>query len=178
MILDVILAIQKTNFLALGMSAVGLIFLFITREYFNPWFATVSRIPIPFELILVIVMTALSKSLDFESKFNVSIVKHIPQGIPPPEAPDFRLIPYIWIDALTLSIICYMFLISMAKLFAKKHRYKVDDNQELYALGFSSILSSMFPVYPAGGSLSRSSVCEMSGAKSQVRFLFLDLFSA
>ena len=92
--------------------------------------------------------------------------------IPLPSLPDFRLIPYIWMDALTLSIICYMFLISMAKLFAKKHRYKIDANQELYALGFSSLLSSFFPVYPAGGSLSRSSVCEMSGARSQVHLNF------
>lgn len=100
--------------------------------------------------------------------------------IPLPSLPDLRLIPYIWMDALTISIICYMFVISMAKLFAKKHRYKIDANQEMYAIGFSSFLSSFFPVYPAGGSLSRSSVCEMSGARSQVisffNLLFLTLF--
>lgn len=184
MIGDTIVALPQSNLFTLGMSAFGLCFLFITREYFNPWFARYCRIPIPFELLLVISVTFLSYFFNFNGFHNVPIVTHIPEGylfylihdlllqvyfrIPFPSLPDFRLIPYIWMDALTLSIICYMFVISMAKLFAKKHRYKIDANQELYAIGFSSLLSSFFPVYPAGGSLSRSSVCEMSGAKSQV----------
>lgn len=165
MIGDTIIAIPNSNLFTLGMSAFGLCFLFITREYFNPWFARYSRIPIPFELLLVIAMTLLSYFFNFNEIHSVPIVKNIPEGfvliyififltiifcfrIPLPSLPDFRLIPYIWMDALTLSIICYMFVISMAKLFAKKHRYKIDANQELYAIGFSSLLSSFFPVYP------------------------------
>uniref|UniRef100_A0AC34PUR6 STAS domain-containing protein n=1 Tax=Panagrolaimus sp. JU765 TaxID=591449 RepID=A0AC34PUR6_9BILA len=175
MIFDIGAGLPKTNLITLAISIVGLVFLFITRELFNPWFARYSRIPIPFELILVIVMTVFSKLFNFNADLNISVVSHIPQGVPPPEFPEFRLIPYLWMDALTLAVICYMFLVSMAKLFAKKHKYKLDDNQELFALGFSSILSSFFPVYPAGGSLSRSSVCEMSGAKSQLYVLFTTL---
>lgn len=34
-------------------------------------------------------------------------------------------------------------------------------------------LSSFFPIFPAGGSLSRSAVCEQAGANTQVRSLSL-----
>lgn len=43
--------------------------------------------------------------------------------------------------------------------------------QELYAVGLMSTLSSFFPVFSAGASLSRSSVCEQSGTNTQV-FLY------
>ncbi|VDK39295.1 unnamed protein product [Anisakis simplex] len=39
----------------------------------------------------------------------------------------------------------------------------------MYAVGFMSLLSSFFPVFPTGASLSRSAVCEASGTNTQVR---------
>lgn len=36
---------------------------------------------------------------------------------------------YLLSDAIGLAIICYMFVISLAKLFAKKRKYKIDPNQ-------------------------------------------------
>ena len=80
MIADTVLALSRSNILVVGMSAFGLIFLFVTREYFNPWFARYSRIPIPFELLLVIAMTLLSFFLNFNQTHNVPIVQHIPEG--------------------------------------------------------------------------------------------------
>ncbi|VDM80200.1 unnamed protein product, partial [Strongylus vulgaris] len=44
--------------------------------------------------------------------------------------------------------------------------------QEFYAVGIMSVVSSFFPVYPVGASLSRSSVCEMSGANTQLYTIF------
>ncbi|KAH7693044.1 sulfate permease, partial [Aphelenchoides avenae] len=43
---------------------------------------------------------------------------------------------------------------------------------ELYALGIASTISSLFPVYPFGAALSRSTVCEMAGAKTQLNAFF------
>uniref|UniRef100_A0A7E5A042 STAS domain-containing protein n=1 Tax=Panagrellus redivivus TaxID=6233 RepID=A0A7E5A042_PANRE len=172
MIYDACSHVGDANLISVALSGFGLFFLYITREFFSPWFAKYAKIPIPFELILVIVMTILSSSLNFHKSHSLSIVNYIPEGFPVPKVPDVRIVPYVLMDALTLSIICYMFVISMAKLFAKKHRYRIDPSQELYAIGISSLLSSFFPVYPAGGSLSRSSVCEMSGVKTQLYVIF------
>jgi MFS superfamily sulfate permease-like transporter len=82
--------------------------------------------------------------------------------------PRVELLPHLWLSAISISIISYIFVFSLSKIFAKKHKYKVDSNQELYAIGLCSFLSSFFPVYPFGASLSRSSLCEMTGAKTQV----------
>ena len=63
-------------------------------------------------------------------------------------------------------------MISLEKIFAKKHKYRVDPNHELCALGVCSVLAAFFPVYPFGASLSRSSVCEMTGARTPLHALF------
>lgn len=42
----------------------------------------------------------------------------------------------------------------------------------MYALGLTSVISSLFPVYPVGASLSRSSLCELAGAKTQLNAIF------
>uniref|UniRef100_A0A0K0E3F1 STAS domain-containing protein n=1 Tax=Strongyloides stercoralis TaxID=6248 RepID=A0A0K0E3F1_STRER len=175
MLKDVIMNLGKTNFLTLGLATFGLIFLSLGRDYFNPWFKKYSSIPVPLELILVIITTIASSLFNFKENFNVPIVDNIPQGFPLPKLPNFKLIPLVYVDCIGISIVCYMFVMSMAKLFAKKHKYPINSNQELYACGLMSLLSSVFPVYPTGASLSRSSVCEMSGVKTQLNVLFSSL---
>ncbi|CEF67582.1 FI18412p1 [Strongyloides ratti] len=175
MLKDIIMNLYKTNFITLGLATFGLIFLSLGRDYLNPWFRKYSLIPIPLELILVIITTIASSIFDFKEKFNVPIVDNIPQGFPLPKWPNLKLVPLVYIDCIGISIVCYMFVMSMAKLFAKKHKYPINSNQELYACGLMSLLSSVFPVYPTGASLSRSSVCEMSGVKTQLNVVFSSL---
>ncbi|KAH7716251.1 sulfate permease family protein [Aphelenchoides avenae] len=172
MIYDDFLAAPKTNFWALGISVLGIVFLLFGKDYINPWFKRRFRVPLPLELFLVIVGTILSKLLNMKENYHVKVVDHVPQGFPAPSIPDVRLLRYIWTDVLGLAVICFMFPFTMGKIFAKKHKYKLDANQELYALGFAASISSLFPVYPTGAALSRSSVCEMAGAKTQVNALF------
>lgn len=54
--------------------------------------------------------------------------------LPSPTPPPFELIPKVILDSLIISIVAYTVTFSMAKIFAKKHNYKVDATQELYAL--------------------------------------------
>nr|CDJ82606.1 Sulphate transporter domain containing protein [Haemonchus contortus] len=89
-----------------------------------------------------------------------------------PSLPNTSLVPYLISDAIPIAVVCYMFVMSMGKLFAKKHKYRTDATQEFYAVGIMSVASSFFPVYPVGASLSRSSVCEMSGANTQLYTVF------
>ena len=60
----------------------------------------------------------------------------------------------------------------MVCLFARKHKIEIDTTQELYAYGFCNILSSLFTCYPSAGSLSRSSVLEVTGGRSMLSGLF------
>ncbi|KAK6101767.1 sulfate permease family protein [Brugia pahangi] len=172
MMRDLILALPQTNYWTLCISVLSIIFLFVGHGYVNPWFKKRSSVPLPIELILVILVTIFSVYMDLKSNYGVKVVDYIPQGIPTPSLPNFDLIPYLLNDAFAIAIISYMFVVSMAKLFAKKRRYKIDPTQDLYAVGLMHTLSSFFPIFPAGGSLSRSAVCEQSGANTQLNILF------
>uniref|UniRef100_A0A914QXG4 STAS domain-containing protein n=1 Tax=Panagrolaimus davidi TaxID=227884 RepID=A0A914QXG4_9BILA len=169
------MAIPNANIMAVAISAFGLTFLYIGKEYINPFVKKRSPVPIPFELLLVIFGIIFSTLLNVNEKYHISIVNTIPQGFPEPHLPDISLLPKLIPDCISIAIICYIFVVSLGKLFAKKHGYKIDPTQELFALGFMEIFSSFLPVYPAGAALSRSSVCEASGVKTQFYTIFTSI---
>lgn len=56
------------------------VLLSLNNELLKPWLATKTRIPIPIELVAVIIGTASSYFADFENTFNISTVGYIPTG--------------------------------------------------------------------------------------------------
>ncbi|GMR59614.1 hypothetical protein PMAYCL1PPCAC_29809 [Pristionchus mayeri] len=172
MVRDIVKEIPNTNLMALGISVFGIVFLSIGRDYVNPFVKKYSKIPVPLELILVIIGTVFSVVMNLKEDYHIKIVDIIPRGFPVPSPPRVSLLLSLLSDAIPIAIVCYIFIISMAKLFAKKHKYRIDSAQEMYACSFFSLLSSFFPVYPVGASLSRSAVCELSGAKTLLYTVF------
>lgn len=53
--------------------------------------------------------------------------------LPYPTLPAFSLFPKIVMDSLTITMVAYTIAMSMALIFAQKHNYEVDSNQELFA---------------------------------------------
>ena len=96
--------------------------------------------------------------------------------LPHPSLPRLDLLPSIIIDSLVIAIVAFAVSLSLAKIFAKKHKYKIDANQELIALGTANVFSSLFACYPSSASLSRSSVQERTGGRTQVAGLVSSLF--
>uniref|UniRef100_A0A1I7WX07 STAS domain-containing protein n=1 Tax=Heterorhabditis bacteriophora TaxID=37862 RepID=A0A1I7WX07_HETBA len=95
--------------------------------------------------------------------------------IPLPKIPDISLFHYFIQDAVAISIVSLVVTISMGKLFAKKHNYDVDVRQEFYAMGFTELLSSLFPVWPSSTALARTLVYEAAGTKTQLATIFSSL---
>ena len=87
----------------------------------------------------------------------------MPEGVPKFALPHYTsgLVLKLLQGTVVLAIISYIISISMAKIFANKNGYKVDDNQELLALGAANIFGSAFGAYPASGSLSRTALAAM-----------------
>ncbi|KAF7635309.1 STAS domain-containing protein [Meloidogyne graminicola] len=136
------------------------------------------NVPIPFELLLMVIGTFLSFLFHGHSKFGLDIVNYIPTGIPLPIMPDFTLLPELLPDALAIATVVIAVHISLAKIIAKKKCYRVDPGQELFALGFSSTLSSFFPVYPVSCSLGRTLVNVEANTKTQLSAIFSCAFLA
>uniref|UniRef100_H2YJM2 STAS domain-containing protein n=1 Tax=Ciona savignyi TaxID=51511 RepID=H2YJM2_CIOSA len=125
-------------------------------------------IPIPGEIIVVIVGTGVSYGADLAGNFGVQIIGEIPSGLPVPQVPPVDKFSSIVGSAIPIAIIGYAVAVSMAKIFGGTFGYKISPNQELVAYGVANITSSFFFCFPAFPSMSRSCVQVDSGGKTQL----------
>ncbi|PAV64642.1 hypothetical protein WR25_01715 [Diploscapter pachys] len=116
----------------------------------------------------IIVATILSHFCKFEERWKVKVVSEIKRGFSTPEIPRFDIMKYLVGNGISIAIVGFALAISFGKLFAKKHGYRIDPNQELLALGLSNAISSIFAVFPICTSLSRTIVGEAAGARTQL----------
>lgn len=166
--IDIFSSLSTINPTAVIMSAVCITVLALNNEILKPRVKKYTNFPIPIELIVVIVGTVVSYLTQFEETHDLGVVGDIPTGLPEPVAPDYRLFVPVLVDSFVLAIVIYAISFSMCKIFSKKHGYKVDATQELYAGGISNIFGSFFSSLPSCTSLSRSLIQESVGAKSMV----------
>ena len=152
--------IGQTNLYTLAIGVGGIIFLYVATKRFpklpNTLFLVLGS-------ILLITLTNLAS-------LGVHLVGYIPPGLPGVIIPDPNLIDVnvLLTLAATVFLVSYIEGYLFAEEYAAKHRYKVDGNQELLALGLSNIAVGLFQGLPIGGSLSRTAVNEESGAKTQL----------
>ncbi|KAG8187975.1 hypothetical protein JTE90_025743 [Oedothorax gibbosus] len=164
-------SVYTTNYVVLLLSITSLAFLIVVKEIINGAILSNAKVPIPAELILVVTGTLVSKFMDLHGNYDVDIVGLTPVGLKYPELPPFELVPKVLTSSMILSIICAATTLSMVLIYAKKHEYEVDTNQELIAYGVGGIFSSFFFCIPSCGSLSRSAMQESSGGKTQIASL-------
>ncbi|KAM6146411.1 LOW QUALITY PROTEIN: prestin [Phoenicopterus ruber ruber] len=124
-------------------------------------------VPIPMEIIVVIIGTGVSAGMNLSQSYKVDVVGNIPQGLRPPAVPEIQLIPAIFVDAIAIAIVGFSMAVSMAKIFALKHGYTIDGNQELIALGICNSVG-FFQSFSITCSMSRSLVQESTGGKTQI----------
>ncbi len=145
--------------LYLGLSSI-LIILFFKK--YKPKF--------PIYFIILILGTFISYIFNL-NKTGIDVVGNIPKGLPEFKIPllNYDIIIDLFTIGITLAILGYIHAISIAKKIEEKHNYyKINTNQELFALGMSNIIGSFFQSYPISGGLSRSAVNDESGAKSGI----------
>uniref|UniRef100_A0A3Q2NZB0 Solute carrier family 26 member 5 n=1 Tax=Fundulus heteroclitus TaxID=8078 RepID=A0A3Q2NZB0_FUNHE len=166
--------IKQTNIPCLLLGLVSTVFLYGIKVI-NERFKKKLPVPIPGEIIVVIVSTGVSYGLSLSEIHKVQTVGKIPSGLRAPAVPDFSLIPNLIPDAFAVAIVGFSMSISLAKTFALKHGYSVDGNQELIALGFCNFISSFFHTFAITSSMSRSLVQESTGGKTQIAGLLSSL---
>ncbi|XP_044042935.1 prestin [Siniperca chuatsi] len=166
--------ITSTNVTTLILGLVCLVFLYVVKDL-NERFKKKLPIPIPGEIIVVIVSTSVSYGLSLSDDYKVDVVGKIPSGLLPPAAPEFSLLPSLVTDSFAVAIVGFSMGISLAKTFALKHSYSVDGNQELIALGLCNFISSFFQTFAITCSMSRSLVQESTGGKTQIAGLLASL---
>uniref|UniRef100_A0A8C0VMA1 Solute carrier family 26 member 6 n=1 Tax=Cyanistes caeruleus TaxID=156563 RepID=A0A8C0VMA1_CYACU len=166
-VIDLCKKLPDTNVGTLVTAIIAMVAILIVKEL-NHKFAAKLPMPIPIELITIIVSTGISYGVNLNDKFGISVVGNIPSGLKPPVVPNFSYFGQVAGNAFAIAVVGYAICISLGKIFALKHGYKVDSNQELIALGLCNFLGGFFQCFAISCSMSRSLVQESTGGNSQV----------
>jgi SulP family sulfate permease len=129
---------------------------------------------VPGALVLVI-GGLLASSLFNLGAHGVALVGDVPRGLPVPEMPDLGLVrdnaATVAISAVALLLIGFSQTAGDARLFAARHRYRIDVGRESVAQGMANVGAGLFQGMPVSTSLSASSLNESAGARSQIASL-------
>lgn len=121
----------------------------------------------PVSLFVVVGGIAAAGWLDLGAR-GVKLLGEVPQGLPAPALPAVA-----WSDLnelLPLAMACFLLAAvetsAIARMFALKHGYRVDTNQEFLALAGANLAVGLGQGFPVSGGMSQSVVNESSGART------------
>jgi MFS superfamily sulfate permease-like transporter len=80
------------------------------------------------------------------------------------------------VGALSVIVVGYSESLAAARSMSSKHGYEIDPNQELIAQGMSCGTAGLLGGFPVDGSLSKTSVADTAGQRSQMASLINALF--
>ncbi|XP_041820353.1 solute carrier family 26 member 3 [Chelmon rostratus] len=163
----VFVQITSTNICDLVMSIVIMVVVFIVKEL-NEMYKAKLPVPIPIEAITTVIACGVSYGFNFNERYGVDIVGKMVSGYEPPSAPSMEVFQQSAVEAFPIAIVGFAVGFSVAKVYAIKHDYTIDGNQELIAFGVSNIFGASFKSFAASTALSRTAVQESSGGKTQI----------
>ncbi|MGZ5367222.1 SulP family inorganic anion transporter [Aeromicrobium sp.] len=151
--------LSEANLATVLLAAGVLVFLLVSRHYFP-------RSPAP--LMGMLLGAAAVALFDLKDR-GVTAVGAIPRSLPTPALPDVS-----WHDLLTLllpaigvALVAYSDNVLTARAFTQSGE-KVDNNQELLALGAVNLGAGLFHGFPVSSSGSRTVIGVSMGSKSQL----------
>jgi high affinity sulfate transporter 1 len=150
--------LQETNgaSLLLGLSALALLLLgkrFLKNK--------------PVSLFVVIAGIMAAASMDL-GQLGVKLLGQVPQGLPPFGLPAIH--PSDFNDLLPLALACFLLgaveSAAIGRMFAAKHGYHFDANQELLGIAGANVMAGLGHGIPVSGGMSQSLVNESGGART------------
>lgn len=131
-------------------------------------------------VLLVVVASIVLMSVTDLTAVGVAVLGDVPRGFP-----DFGLrgvTPADLFDLAPLALACFLLSyiesVSVARTFALQHRYDVDVDQELLALGVANLAVGLGQGYPVAGGMSQSAVNDKGGAKTPLAIVVTSIVVA
>ncbi|CAG9539800.1 unnamed protein product [Cercopithifilaria johnstoni] len=165
---DFAILLRKANLYVVSISVISIFILMLGKYILNPPIQRRIRIPVPFELFVMIAGTLVTYMLELNVKQRVAIVGLIPYKLPMPALPEFRHFGPFILDAIVIAIVIYSVTASVGKVFAKKHGYHIIPSQELKAMAICQLVGGFLSCHPASASLSRALLNSELGATSEL----------
>jgi sulfate permease, SulP family len=121
----------------------------------------------PVSLFVVIAGIVVASSMDLGS-LGVKLLGQVPQGMPPFGLPAVHLSDLN--DLLPLALGCFLLgmveTAALGRMFAVKHGYRFDPNQELLGIASANVMAGLGHGFPVSGGMSQSLVNESGGART------------
>src|SRR5438874_6716401 len=101
-------------------------------------------------------------------RFGVKLLGQVPQGLPPFGLPAVHISDLN--DLLPLALGCFLLgtveTAAHGRMFAVKHGYRFDPNQELLGIASANVMAGLGHGFPVSGGMSQSLVNESGGART------------
>jgi high affinity sulfate transporter 1 len=121
----------------------------------------------PVALFVVIAGIIAAASMDL-GRFGVKLLGQVPQGVPPFGLPAVHVSDLN--DLLPLALGCFLLgmveTAALGRMFAAKHGYRFDPNQELLGIASANVMAGLGHGFPVSGGMSQSLVNESGGART------------
>ena len=121
----------------------------------------------PVALFVVIAGILVASIIDVGS-LGVKVLGEVPQGLPPFGLPAVHLSDLN--DLLPLALGCFLLgtveTAALGRMFAVKHGYRFDPNQELLGIAGANVMAGLGHGFPVSGGMSQSLVNESGGART------------
>ncbi len=153
--------VADTNLIALLIGSLTVAIILVAKK-FAPRF--------PMGLAILVLGTILSGVLHFD-KLGITIVGKIPSGFPAFSFPDIFHEPHVTTYVsmgFVVALVIFADSLMTTNSFAIKGKYKVKDNQELFAFGISNLFSSLIGCSPTSSSVSRTAASHNFHGKTQM----------
>ena len=165
-----IASLPQTSMTTLAVGIVALVVLILLKIY-TP--------RVPGALVTLVLGIGASAIFDL-SGHGVAVVGKVPRGLPTPALPDISLVTenfgLILSGAIGVTFVGFSESLAAARQYASKYHYDIDVNQEMMAQGMANLASGFFQGINVAGSLSKSSVNDASGAKTEMASLAQGVF--
>ncbi|HEX3228638.1 MAG TPA: SulP family inorganic anion transporter [Pyrinomonadaceae bacterium] len=121
----------------------------------------------PVALFVVMAGIVVASMMDLDS-LGVKLLGQVPQGLPPFGLPAVHVSDLN--DLLPLALGCFLLgmveTAALGRMFAAKHGYRFDPNQELLGIASANVMAGLGHGFPVSGGMSQSLVNESGGART------------
>ena len=99
---------------------------------------------------------------------GLTLIAHVPEGLPTPSLPAFDHIPALLPGAVAIGLMAFLESVSVARQLRKPDEPPISNDQELVANAAAAIGGAFFKALPPAGGFSQSAVNEGAGSKTQL----------
>ncbi len=123
----------------------------------------------PVSLFVVVGGIAIASFVDLGG-YGVKLLGEVPRGLPPIGLPAVTLDEVR--ELIPLALACFLLgaveTAAIGRMFAEKHGYRLDSNQEFLALAGANLAAGLGQGFPVSGGMSQSLVNEGGGARTPI----------